>query len=178
MRRLLTGFLALFLMSGALNAAATKDPRPEVGDIPKNEAEPGSLTGAGAPKPAPSESAGVKNRDGSMSSGHRPMIAAISPSALWRAFDENEVAAEDEYRGKEVVITGIVKDIAASPIRNIPQVSFTTDEHGFKSVQCEFAPEDRQEVGRIRKGQSVTLAGICREMSVGAIYLEKCRIVD
>ena len=103
--------------------------------------------------------------------------AAISPEVIWTAFNENEVAAEDQYKGKEVAIKGKIADITTDILGN-PQISFNVDQHGFHNVHCSFEKEDRAVIAKMKKGQVVIVAGLCQGMVVQIVSLRKCRVID
>lgn len=97
--------------------------------------------------------------------------AAITPNVLWQAFDANEIAAEDAYKGKIVVVQGIVNTITSDMDGN-PMISFYADETGLVQVHCIFPPEDRSIIARLKKGQTITVAGLCDGMTMGHVFLK------
>lgn len=103
--------------------------------------------------------------------------SAVTPPALWKAFDENEVAAEDAYKGKVMAVKGKIESITASAT-GYPQVNFTVDRIGVHKVTCEFDKEARAQIGKLKKGQQVLIAGTCQGMIIKSVFLRKCRIME
>lgn len=89
-----------------------------------------------------------------------------SPSKIWNDFNENEVAAEDRYKGKLYAVSGKIAKITTSPTGK-PQITFNVDDYGMKTVVFEFLKEDRKEIAKLKKGKTVTISGICRGMVLG-----------
>jgi tetratricopeptide (TPR) repeat protein len=102
---------------------------------------------------------------------------AISPAVLWKAFDDNEVAAEDAYKNKNVALRGKINSITTGITGN-PEINFAVDQIGINTVVCEFDKEARPQIATLKKGQQVLLAGTCRGMTMGSVFLSKCRIVE
>ena len=80
----------------------------------------------------------------------------ISASELYSAFEDNEIAAEKAYAGRELRVTGIVDEIGKDIFGN-PYVSFKTN--GFWDVQCYVSQEHSGELALLSKGQTVTVHG-------------------
>lgn len=103
--------------------------------------------------------------------------SAVTPSALWKAFDENEVSAEDAYKGKVVAVKGKIESITTSAT-GYPQLNFTVDKVGIHKVTCEFDKDARAQIGKLKKGQQVLIAGTCQGMVLKSVFLRKCRVME
>lgn len=101
--------------------------------------------------------------------------AAISAVSLWKAFDDNEVAAEDTYKGKLVIVRGKISSITTDSTGN-PMVSFDVDRTGLVKVNCLFSKEDRSVLAQLKKGSEVIIPGICDGMLLKQVFISKCRI--
>jgi len=102
---------------------------------------------------------------------------AIAPKALWKAFDENEVAAEDAYKGKVISVKGKIHAITTS-VTGYPQITFAVDPYGVNSVHCELPKEARPEIAKLKKGKEVIIAGKCTGMTMKSVFLRDCRILE
>lgn len=102
---------------------------------------------------------------------------AITPVKLWEDFDSNEVAAEDAYKDKIVILKGKISAITTSAT-GAPQVKFNIDQHGFTHVVCEFDKDNRSAVAKLGKGQEIIIAGTCRGMMIKDVYLASSQIVE
>lgn len=85
----------------------------------------------------------------------------VSAQALWDAFNANALVAEDRYRGRLVAVDGTISNIGTSPM-GYPEVTFALDGFGLKSVRCQFPKDARPEIAQLKKGQRVTVGGICK----------------
>lgn len=107
----------------------------------------------------------------------RAQANAITPVKLWEDFDSNEVAAEDAYKDKIVILKGKISAITTSAT-GAPQVKFNIDQHGFTHVVCEFDKDNRSAVAKLGKGQEIIIAGTCRGMMIKDVYLASSQIVE
>ena len=102
---------------------------------------------------------------------------SLSPAALWQAFDDNEVAAEDAYKGKIIAVTGKISAITTN-MSGEPQVAFSVDQYGLNQVLCMFDKQDRSVIAGLKKGQQVLIAGTCNGFLIKNVILRKCWVVE
>ena len=105
------------------------------------------------------------------------LVSAISPAQLWTAFNENEVAAEDQYKGKIVSIKGKISEITTS-MTGYPQLTFSFGSYGMHQVHCEFPKDARPDIAKLKKRQEVVIAGKCGGMVMKSVFLRSCRVVQ
>ena len=97
----------------------------------------------------------------------------LSANALFREYDNNEVAADTKYKGKIVLISGTVqdisKDILGKPFIVIGGSGF------LDGVQCSFTKNEEPALARLSKGQRVRVMG---EVSgkLGNVQVEDCSL--
>jgi len=102
----------------------------------------------------------------------------VSPSKIWNDFNENEVAAEDEYKGHIQGVTGKISKITTSP-RGYPEITFNIDQFGLKAVTFHFAKEARKAIAKLKRGKTITLGGECTGFFMGTIVVfEDAFIID
>lgn len=103
-----------------------------------------------------------------------PVVNAISISAmeLFRAYEENSVRADEQFKDKQLLVTGTIKSIGRDIVQT-PYIAFETG-NLILSVQCMF-PGNAAEVGRLNQGDQVTVAGTC-DGKLGNVILRRCRI--
>lgn len=102
-------------------------------------------------------------------------IAKISASDLFKAYDANELAADEKYKGKTLEISGVIgelgKDILGSPyilLRPSGVLVF--------GVQCMLDDsEQASKASQLSKGASVTLTGDVSG-KLGNIVVRNCTI--
>lgn len=105
-------------------------------------------------KPQPSSD------NGSVKTENIPAVEAIKVSAfkLSEDYKANEVAADANYKGKLVEVTGIVDNIGKD-ILDTPYVSLKTGEYSIVGIQCMFEGGSEGQLASLSKGQSATLQG-------------------
>lgn len=102
-----------------------------------------------------------------------PDYIEITPAKLFAAFEDNEAAANMKYKGKLIQVTGTINDIGTD-ILGDPYITFETDI--LKGVNCYFTKSSMEEIAQVRKGQKVTVRGICDGKLV-YVLLKKCELV-
>ena len=102
---------------------------------------------------------------------------AISPASIWKAFDENEVAAEDQYKGKQVTVKGKVESITTNALGKA-QVKFGVDKYGLSGVLCEFEKANRSQAATLKKGQTVFITGQCSGMVIKNVVLRDSAVLE
>ena len=83
-------------------------------------------------------------------------IAAIEASVIMREYAANEVAADANYKGKRVVISGVIGRIGKDILGNAFIVLGESDSFG---VQCSFSDAHLAEVMAMSIGQKVVVSG-------------------
>ena len=96
----------------------------------------------------------------------------ISARDLYSAFEQNEVAADNKYKGKKLAVTGVIEDIG-NDILNDSYITLKTG-NLIGDVQCYL---DKKEVAKLSKGQVITVIGKCTGL-FGNVGLKNCRIID
>jgi hypothetical protein len=98
----------------------------------------------------------------------------IDAKALTKAYDENELAADEKYSGKTIAVTGKISNIADT----LGNVTVQLDGINFtKNVMCSFAAAEKGSVTALKKGQTVTLVGTGDGMTMGLyVGLKDCRV--
>ncbi|KPF98187.1 hypothetical protein IP86_12065 [Rhodopseudomonas sp. AAP120] len=95
----------------------------------------------------------------------------LSADQLYYEYNANEVAADAKYKGKVVVISGVIQSIG----KDILDSAFiVVGGKGFlDGAQCMFTKAEESAVARLAKGQRVSVKG---EVSgkMGNVLLKKC----
>ena len=99
----------------------------------------------------------------------------ITPADLFAAYDSNEVAADNKYKGKMLKITGTIKDIG----KDILDDAYITLDCGelIVSVQCYFKSNQLDAVAELAKDQTITIVGTCRGQSMN-VLIKDCVILN
>ena len=77
------------------------------------------------------------------------------PKDLWQAFEDNEVVAEEDFKGKPVVIYGKCKGVAKDAFGKI-YVHIPVDKTGLFGIQV-YLKKDDPMLRQLKKGDAVGL---------------------
>jgi len=103
--------------------------------------------------------------------------AAIEVPAfqLFAEYDGNEIAADENYKGKILIVNGMVKDIG----NDITGSMYVTLDSGnpIMSVQCFFSDKHRKELASMQAGMRVRIRGKC-DGKFGNIFIRGCQIEE
>lgn len=98
---------------------------------------------------------------------------------LWKAYDENEVNADNIYKGNFVALTGTISNIGTDAFSGAPCVSLESgDEFGLYPIQC-FFPKNGSEtdaIAALADGDTVTIYGKCTGKAVLYVQLTGCSL--
>ena len=103
-------------------------------------------------------------------------LPQIDASRIVKEYEANEVAADDRYKGKEMIFTGKVGRIGKD-ILDTPYVTLDEVDSGFRSVQAFFGHGDLPKLALLSKGQVVNVAGTCDGLTVN-VLVKDSRLVD
>lgn len=108
-----------------------------------------------------------------------PEYVAVDATALWTAYVDNEVNADNLYKGKLVAVTGVVTNIGKGAITDAPCVSLESgSDLGLYPIQC-FFPKNGSETDQIAAlsdGDTITVYGRCTGKSVFYVQLSSCSL--
>lgn len=97
----------------------------------------------------------------------------VSADQLYNDYNSNEVAADAKYKGKIVLISGIIQDIGKDIMG---QAYVVIGGKGFiDGVQCLFTKGEEFSVARLSKGESVTIKGEV-EGKMGNVLVRKATL--
>jgi hypothetical protein len=100
-------------------------------------------------------------------------VTSVSAAELVSAYEANEVAADNSYKGKMLAVSGKIETIG----KDLVDTSYVTlasgKRYGITSVQCMFNREGG--LGNLSKGQTVTLMGRC-DGKLMNVLLKECVI--
>ena len=77
----------------------------------------------------------------------------VTPEQLANAYEENTVAADDQYKGKKLRITGTIAEIATG-ITDEPYLIMKGGNQ-FMRTQLHFDKEHRASIAKLKKGQKI-----------------------
>ncbi len=87
-------------------------------------------------------------------------IEHILGSVLISSYQQNELAADQSYKGRQLLVRGKVGKIGKD-ILDTPYVTIDEEEYGFGAVQAFFSESDVPQLAQLRKGQMIEVTGTC-----------------
>lgn len=98
---------------------------------------------------------------GSSTKNKEPVSASepaldVTATALGKAYSDNEVAADQTYKGKVVRVAGVITAISKQVIGDGMYVVL---QGGTTDVQCFFAASQESSLATLKRGKRVTLRG-------------------
>ena len=101
----------------------------------------------------------------------------LSANQLIQEYNNNEVAADNKYNGKIVLISGIIRDISKGMF-DTPRIKIGGKEFldGLDSVRCYFTKDDEPSIARLYKGQHVKIRGKVTGMTMGNVQVKDCTL--
>lgn len=98
----------------------------------------------------------------------------ISAWELFAAYDANEVAADNNYKGKQLLIKGTVNKISKD-FTDAIIVQF--DGGGYiQEVWCYF--DDAKAAANLSKGERITVTGRCNGFVMKNVMVKDCKLAD
>jgi hypothetical protein len=106
-----------------------------------------------------------------------PSVPAIpiSATALYRAYEANEVGADQLYKRRRVSVSGRISSIGRDLLDEAYVVIGT--EGSLFGVQCSFAKGNEHGLGTLRRGESISIEGMCNGKMIH-VLVKDCRIVN
>ena len=102
----------------------------------------------------------------------------ISSVQLVNEYSANEVNADNNYKGKLIIVTGVIDSIDI-PF-NTPYIRLSDGErYSFYKVDCSLkTPSEVDKSASLQIGQTVSLIGKVKGSTLGSPQLENCFILD
>ena len=97
----------------------------------------------------------------------------VTASELYRAYEANEVSADQQYKGKRLLITGVVENIGKDVMDN-PYVALKID--FLKGVNCYFDDENNKVLSQLNKGQKIQIIGTCAGLTLTDVVVRDCEL--
>ena len=103
-----------------------------------------------------------------------PPIEEISAAALDSFYEENELAGDEKYKGRMLIVNGIVYSIESSFV--------SLEGEGMMDVSgvyCHYNSSQYSAVAKLREGQRIRIKGLVRGQDfMGGVDIEDCVILD
>lgn len=107
----------------------------------------------------------------------KPAPIVVSATTLVGEYDKNKLSAQDKYSGKLVQTTGYIKNIS-NDITGKYYLSLNpnNDQYYFgTTIACYF--NEKGDLTTLSNGQSVTVVGTMKDMTLGIVNMQDCQLV-
>lgn len=108
-------------------------------------------------------------------------IISLSAHTLFSDYEQNTVSADQEYKNKMLSVTGEVYEVSSNDYSGIhielaKWINYNKD-WDYRDIKCYFSDKHKDEVAKIRKGQTITIQGKCVGKEFYSIELNNCSII-
>ena len=97
----------------------------------------------------------------------------ISAVQLSQEYNDNQVSADQSYKGKLIEVSGIIDSIGKD-ILDEPYVTLKGIETSFFGIQCMFNKSKEDKLANLVKGQTITLTGKVSGELIGNVIVRDC----
>lgn len=105
-----------------------------------------------------------------------PSYIEVSATDLLAAYEENTVAADNQYKGQLLKVTGTVGSIGKDILDDAYVTLTNDDEYSLISVQCYFAKDNLDGIATLKEGDTVSIIGKCDGSTLN-VLLKNCDLV-
>lgn len=102
-------------------------------------------------------------------------VLTISATKLVDAFKANELKANNQYKGKEMIVTGTVHQISVN--FGVVSVDIKGEKYGFQNVKALVTKDQEAKAAELTKGQKVKIKGVCDGLSFMDVALKDAVIL-
>ncbi len=101
----------------------------------------------------------------------------VTADELLAAYKENELAGDQKYKGKTLVVTGVLDSIQ-SGIGDAPFLLLKAgDEYEFNMPQAHFDKSETDSLVALKKGESITVQCVSGGEVMGSPMLNECKVI-
>lgn len=99
----------------------------------------------------------------------------LTAKSLYQSYKANEVSADESYKGKKIAVTGNIGSIGKD-ILDKPYVSL--DVEYLQGVNCYFDKSSIKTISKLRKGEKITIIGVCKGLTITDVIMKDCEVWD
>ncbi len=100
----------------------------------------------------------------------------VDYNVLHQEYMDNAIAADAKYKGKQLILTGVVADIDRE-IAGQPYITFDID--FLENIRITFNKSEEEKVAQLSKGQTVKVVGTCQGTLLSTtVALSDCYIIE
>ncbi len=84
-------------------------------------------------------------------------MPTFTPRDLAKAYEENTVAADQQFKGKRYKVTGVIDEISTD-LFDTPYIGLRAGSDVFLHPQFRFSKDSNNQIAKLKKGMKVTVA--------------------
>ena len=88
----------------------------------------------------------------------------------------NEVAADERFKGRTIVLDGVVDGISKDFLDN-PYLTIRTGVM-YQTIHADFDDRHKSDLARLQRGKRVRIKGRVKGMMIGSVILGNCQLVQ
>ncbi len=101
---------------------------------------------------------------------------SIKAEQLMNEYQENEVYADNKYKGKLLNVSGRVKSVGKDVLNTMYVILLPDTEYIYAtSVQCFFSDDKNEQLASLKRGQWITVRGKCKGKTFN-VLLSNCEL--
>ena len=105
------------------------------------------------------------------------VLVEVTADELLAAYKVNELAADQQFKGKTLLVTGVLSSIE-SGFGDSPYLMLKAgDEFDFSMPQAHFDKSETDSLVALKKGESITIQCVSNGEMMGSPILKSCTIV-
>lgn len=101
----------------------------------------------------------------------------ISPKELWQAYKDNEVVADEDFKGKPVLLDIKVQDGLKKDFTDSPYLAYNFDKYGISGLHLEFDKKDPM-LRQIKKGQKLLIKAYPKGFVMDSVRLKVLNVME
>ena len=126
--------------------------------------------------PASQSNAPAQNNGATPASAPAPAAVPVTATELTKAYKDNEIAANDKFKGKQLMVSGKIEGIEAGFTDKPELVLAANVDYGMSNPRATLADSDLDKAKSLKKGQNIKMLCVGNSEVAGTPMLEDCKI--
>jgi hypothetical protein len=106
----------------------------------------------------------------------KPAATEVTATDLVKAYKANEIAANEKFKGKELLVSGTIESIDAGMSDKPTIVLKTGMDYGMNNPRADLADSDMKKAATLKKGQAIKMLCVGNSEMAGTPMLDDCVI--
>lgn len=105
----------------------------------------------------------------------------ISASKLMKAYEDNEISANNNYKNKKIRLTGYVDNVSQSESlfsESYYVYVYNGEKYSYDYIRCSLSETSLEKAAELKPGDKIVIEGVCNGVSVTTISMSNCEIVN